>query len=154
MDISTIASVLTSIKTATDLVNFLRDSSTSLEKAEINLKLAEIINALADAKINIADIKQILIDKDEQIRKLKGQLEIKDKIVWDDPCYWLIDGEKKDGPFCQQCYDRDHQLVRLQEFGSAKGRWKCLTCRNVYLDAQARSEVVDTRIRTRTRRTY
>lgn len=130
MALASIQAALVSIKAAMEIAKLIKDSDISLEKAESKLKFADIISALADAKVQIAEVQQFLIDKDEELRALKGQLEIKEKLSWEKPCYWLIDGDKKEGPYCQKCYDKDHLLIRLQN--REKGYWECMECKNSY----------------------
>jgi hypothetical protein len=133
MDMTSISTVLSSIKTATDIAKLIKDSDVSLEKAESKLKLAELISALADAKIEITEIQQILLEKDTELREVKNQLVAKEKLQWDKPYYWLVDGSKKDGPFCQHCYDKHRELIRLQ--GDDEGYWECKACKNSYTDS-------------------
>ena len=71
-----IGSILSSIKTATDIAKFINDSNISLEQADHRLKLAELISTLANAKIEIADIQELILEKDEEIKSLKNQLKI------------------------------------------------------------------------------
>jgi hypothetical protein len=59
-DLNTISSILSSINVATDLARLIKDSDVSLEKAETKLKLAELISALADAKIETANVLHII----------------------------------------------------------------------------------------------
>ena len=128
---SEFTAILSSIKTATDIAKLIKDSGISLEKAEVKLKLADLISALADAKMDMAAIQQTLLDKDSEIGKLREQLTIRDKIKWEPPYYWVINEEdKNDGPYCQQCYDNDHKLIRLTKTGT--GFWDCKTCKNRY----------------------
>ena len=47
-----ISSVLSSIKAATDIAKLVRESGLTLEKAEVKLKLAELVEKLADAKLD------------------------------------------------------------------------------------------------------
>jgi len=131
-DLTTISSILGSIKTATDIARLLKESDISLEKAETKLKLAELVSALADAKIEISEIQELLTEKDKSIRDLQNELNIKAKLHWEKPYYWIIDGESKDGPYCQHCYDKERILVRLQ--GDVRGCWDCKVCKNVYTD--------------------
>jgi hypothetical protein len=131
-DMTQISAVLTSIKTATDIAGLVKDSDTTLEKAEIKLKLAELISTLADTKIQIAEIQQTLIDKDSELKAAKEQLDIKTKLHWGAPYYWIIDGDKKDGPYCQCCSDKDHLLIRLQ--GNGNGHWRCGICKSGFTD--------------------
>ena len=133
MDISSISAALSSIKTATDIAKLIKDSDVSLEKAETKLKLAELISALADAKIEIAEIQQTLVEKDAEIRAARDQLAVKGKLQWQSPYYWLIEGTQKDGPFCQHCYDKNKELIRLQ--GNGEGYWECKACKSSYTDS-------------------
>lgn len=132
MDLTSVSTILTSLKTATDIAKFIKDSDVSLEKAESKLKLAELISALADAKIEVTEIQQVLLEKDAELRALKTQLEVKAKLHWEKPYYWLIEGSQKDGPYCQHCYDKNHELIRLQGNG---GCWECKACKSRYTDS-------------------
>jgi hypothetical protein len=136
MDIGSISAALVSIKTATDIARLIKDSDVSLEKAESKLKLAELISALADVKIQIADVQQFLIEKDAELRAVREQLLVKENLHWESPYYWSTDAGKKDGPFCQRCYDKDHALIRLQRLET--GVWVCKVCNNNYTDKDYR----------------
>lgn len=134
MDLTSISTVLTSIKTATEIAKLIKDSDVTLEKAESKLKLAELISALADAKIQITDVQQTLLEKDAEVRALLEQIETKQKLRWEKPYYWLSAGETKEGPFCQHCYDKNHELIRLQ--GGDEGYWECKVCKNGFTDSR------------------
>jgi hypothetical protein len=136
VDMQSISVALASIKTATDIAKLFKDTDVSFEKAEAKLKLAELISALADAKIQIADIQQSLIDKDAELRTAQEQLVIKANLKWEPPYYWLLNGTKKDGPYCQCCYDKDKKLIRLQ--GDGDGFWSCNVCNSSYRDSSYR----------------
>jgi ribosomal protein L37AE/L43A len=130
-----LSAVLASIKTASDIAKLVKDSSTSLQEAEVKLKMAELVSALADAKIEMAEIKTILQNKDGEIDSLKSLLEIKSSVIWQEPYYFVVDEDtKKDGPFCQKCYDSDQKLIRLQI--KTKGLYRCLSCKNIYKDSE------------------
>ena len=130
--ITTIASVLTSIKTATDIAKVIQKGSAAFEQAEMKLKLAELMNALADAKIEIANVQDVLSEKERRIGELEETLNLRKKLTWESPYYWLCDGEVKDGPYCQQCSDSTGKLIRLQIYDP--GQWYCKTCQNTYYD--------------------
>ncbi len=129
-DMAAISQVLSSIKAATDIAKLLKETNTSLEKTETKLKLAELVGALADAKLEVAEVQNLLLDKDKKIKTLEEALHTKKNVVWESPWYWCMDEGKKDGPFCQQCYDKDGTLIRLQDYRN--GYWGCLNCKNSY----------------------
>ena len=141
MDIPTIAAVLTSIKSATDIAKLLKETNLSLEIAEVKLKLADLISTLADAKMEIAGVQDLLREKDTKIHKLeKALLAVKENLVYDAPFYWHVQGDMRDGPFCQQCYDADVKLIRLQSRERA-GSWECKTCGKLFEDKNYRELV-------------
>ena len=132
-DLASITAIVKSVKAATEIAKFLKDSDLTVEKAEIKLQLADLISSLADARIETAEIQTILIEKDEQISNLTNKLKIKGSLVYEKPYYWIIDGNSKDGPFCQNCQDGKDKLIRLQQLGNA-GYWNCLQCNNSVID--------------------
>ncbi len=128
--IGVISSILTSIKTATEIAKLLKDSELSLEKAEIKLKLSELVNALADAKLQIAEIQELLIEKDKKIKELQRTLKQHGKMVWRDPVYYMQTEAGEEGPFCPQCYDSEKKVIRLQTYD--EGLWHCETCNKTF----------------------
>jgi hypothetical protein len=92
MEILQITSAIVGIKNAIDIAKAIKDSGASLEKAEINFKIAELINALADAKIGIATIQEAMAEKDSEIKRLKTELETRGNMIWEPPYYFLKNG--------------------------------------------------------------
>jgi ribosomal protein L37AE/L43A len=68
----------------------------------------------------------------EKVLKLEESLKTHEKVSWESPSYWVVDGENKIGPFCQSCYDTNKLLIRLQ--GNGEGWWECKSCKNTYTD--------------------
>ncbi|MCP4494493.1 MAG: hypothetical protein GY820_45420 [Gammaproteobacteria bacterium] len=131
-DLATIATALSSIKTATEIAKYIKDGEKSLEQAEYKLKVAELVGALADAKIEIAGIQDVILEKDREIEKLEGKLVLKQVMVWERPYYWKEENQGRDGPFCQQCYDNEGKVIRLQ---GSDGVWTCRTCNVTVTDS-------------------
>ncbi len=131
MDIASISAALAGIKSATEIAKIIKDSGASLEQAEVKLQLADLISALADAKIEIANIREAVSEKEAQIKQLKQILDLKENIVWQKPYYFVVEGDKKDGPYCQKCYDSKQQLIHLQ---GEEGWWQCHECQSTVTD--------------------
>lgn len=129
-DISTVSSLLTSATSALEIAKLIKNSDLSLKDSEQKLKLAELIEALADVKVNSAEVKQTILEKDQEIQSLKQQLVLNNEVQYESPYYWRLDGDHKDGPFCQQCYDNEKKLIRLQ--GGNRDTWCCMTCSNTF----------------------
>ena len=128
MDLSLL---LTQTKTAVDIAKFIKNSSGTLDKSGQKLKLAELIEALADIKMETAEIKSLIIEKDEKILALENQLRLKNDLIYEAPYYLIDNGEnKKEGPFCQKCYDADKQLIRLQF--RVNDIWDCHNCKGMF----------------------
>lgn len=133
VDIAILGSALGSIKTATDIAKLIKDSGSSLEQAEVKLQIAELISSLADIKMELADVQTVLIDKEQKISELEIKLKTKQSVIWSKPYYFTEKDEEKDGPFCQQCYDNEQKLIRLQ--GGGTKSWNCLSCKGSYRDS-------------------
>jgi hypothetical protein len=69
----------------------------------------------------------------ERIKALEDELKLKQQLKFEKLKYWLIDGQTKDGPFCQRCWDVEKKLVRLQQY-QHNDVWRCFECKNVYSD--------------------
>ncbi|MFZ5875788.1 MAG: hypothetical protein ACOYXU_05195 [Nitrospirota bacterium] len=138
MDITVISTVLDNLKVATDIAKLIRESDISLAEAETKLKFADLISALADAKIHVTDIQTLLMEKEEEIKSLQDQLALKKTLIWEHPFYTAIEEGKK-VQYCQQCWDKDRQTIKLQ--GRGDGFWECKTCKNHYTDSSFRVEI-------------
>lgn len=149
MEIATITAALSGIKIASDIAKLIKNSGASLETAEIKLKLAELIEALADAKIEIANFREVISDNEAEIRRLQAQMDTKDQTVWEDPYYFVLNKNgEKDGPYCQKCYDSNKKLIRLQSPGK-NGYWQCNECKSGYKDSTYKNTIGAVSVRRR-----
>ena len=116
-DIATISAALTSLKAATDIAKFLRESDVSLEKADLKLKIADLVSALADTKIKLAEIQEGQIEKDKKIAELQEAFEIKDNLIRPQgyDAYYITDAEGNPVgvPYCLRCWENDHKKRQL-----------------------------------------
>lgn len=130
MDLAAIGSLLGSLKTATDIAKFIRESDVSIEKAETKLKLAELVSALADAKIEAADVQQSILERDELIRKLEAEAKLRAELIWKQPRYVLVNPSGEEESFCQNCYDSEKRLSRLHT--DERGGFECRVCKQFF----------------------
>jgi hypothetical protein len=130
MDLAAIGSLLGSLKTATEIAKFIRESDVSIEKAETKLKLAELVSALADAKIEAAEVQQAILERDELIRALEAAAKLRGDLVWRQPCYFLANAQGEEDPYCQNCYDSEGKLSRLHTDG--QGHFQCRVCKQSF----------------------
>lgn len=87
---------------------------------------------LDDARIALTELQQryvTLCDENnllkQQIKEFEDVLYLSRNLVFDGAVYWLITGEIKQGPFCQDCYNREGLLMRLNDGLSC---WHCTQC--------------------------
>jgi len=99
--------------------------------------IAELIKKYNNVELNrkIIDLRDEIFELRENNLKLKEENKISEKIVFEKPYYWLKDGLKKDGPYCQKCYDDNKKLIRLQEMRDFPGCWKCSVCKCDFTDS-------------------
>ena len=102
-----------------DIMDLIKKGST-IEAQEKIIELREGAIELQDENIELR----------QQIKQLEDKLKIKENLEYLKPSYWLVNGENKDGPYCQKCYDVDKTLVRLQ--GGNNDRWHCRSCGSSY----------------------
>lgn len=62
-----------------------------------------------------------------------SQATIESKMQYQEPFYWRINKQIKDGPFCPQCWDNDKKEIRLKDHKN--GAWTCPTCDNNFIDS-------------------
>lgn len=128
-----IASGLSSLKTAYDLAKGIKATKELIDNSEVNMKMIDLMEALIEAKAGLIEAKSQVIDKDKLIMELQAKLVTKEAIIYEEPFYWkeLGDG-KREGAFCQKCYDSDDKLVRLISGGYISGSHHCKVCDSFY----------------------
>lgn len=133
-DIAAIGTILSSLKTATDIAKFLRETDLSLERAELKLKLADLVSALADAKIEMASVQEVVAEKDKRIQELENAFQSKDTLVRSRDAYYRKgdDGQPIGEPYCVRCWDVDHKQYRLQHEPKDRFVKVCSVCGTRY----------------------
>ncbi len=133
-DMAVIASVLTSLKTATDLTKLLKEADSSFTVSEWKLKLAGITDALAEAKLSLSGIKELMLEKDEEIKLLKQAIEQKRNIIKIDDAYYEMDetGAPKGDPYCVNCWESKHVLRHLTTDSKNYRERQCPSCKSLY----------------------
>lgn len=114
-DLNVFTSALSCISTATEIAKIIKDGAAGLEKAEYKMKMAELLEALADTKVKMVEIKEALAAKDEKIKELEKAFEIKEEILkYRDAVYLKNSANKPTGePFCLCCWQQQRKLSHL-----------------------------------------
>ena len=140
-DMATISAFTGSVKAAIDIAKAIKDADVSLEKAELKIRMAELISALADTKIASAEIVEISRQKDAEIEKLRNLLKFKEKLIRGKEAYFEVDesGKPMGDLYSSHCWETNSKAIHLT-FGVAAdirmGQWikRCPSCRAEYMD--------------------
>tara|TARA_B100000029_G_scaffold498906_1_gene568483 strand:- start:1272 stop:1730 length:459 start_codon:yes stop_codon:yes gene_type:complete len=133
-DLATISAALGSLKTATEIVKLLRESDVSLERAELKLKLADLVGALADLKMELAGVQEALVSKDKIIEDLQIAFETKHDLIRRLDAYYEKSeaGEPIGAPYCSFCWENSHIQRHLVTNTVDRRKRSCTTCGNTY----------------------
>jgi len=133
-DMAAIGALLGSVKTATEIAKFIRESDVSIERAEMKLKVADLISALADVKMELVEFQEAFAAKDERIRELEEAFQTNASLVrrWDAYYTADMDGEPAGAPFCVRCWDIDHKQRRLVHDAKDYRTRICIDCGHRY----------------------
>ena len=138
MDMSAITGAYTSLKAMKEVGAYLLESKIDKEAEKKVSEAFEKIGAIQDTLFYIREELLRLQEENrelkEQNRTLEEKLVIKQGVVYKAPSYWVEKDDTTDGPFCQQCYDSDQKLVRLQ--GGHNDAWYCHGCKTQYYGPQ------------------
>jgi hypothetical protein len=105
-----------------------------LEKAEIKLKIAELIEALAEAKIQASEVKEVVQEKDQRIAELEKAFELKAKLIRKGDAYYESSerAEPIGSPYCSHCWEVKHSTIHLNHVITGPLDWICPACKNTY----------------------
>ncbi len=133
-DIATIAAALNSLKNATDIAKFLRESNLSLERAELKFKLAELVGALADAKLELIEVQETVSEKDKRIAEIEEAFQGKDELLRRYDAYYKIDeaGNPFGVAYCLRCWENDHKKRQLVHEAKDRFTRVCTACGHRY----------------------
>ena len=129
-----LSAALAGINVAIEAGKALVSSQGAIERAELKLKLADIVSALAEAKLDLAqgmDDRRFLQDR---IRSLEDALRIKETVVRVGDAYYgrAGTGEPKGAPYCSHCWEKNHQLIHLTSPARAEQHSSCPACKSQY----------------------
>lgn len=132
-DIATISTFLTSIKSATEIAKAIKAVDSSLEKAETKLKIAELLESLADAKIQAVEIQEVIHEKDRRINELEEAFAFKSKLIRQRDAYYETDesGKPVGSPYCSHCWEVKHKAIHLN-YGLHMRFRACPACNTAY----------------------
>jgi hypothetical protein len=102
-----------------DIVDLMKKGAT----VEAQEKIMELREGALELQEENFDLK-------EKVKKLEEAINFKESVKWEKPHYFIVNGEKKDGPYCQKCHDADEKMIRLQN--GTNDFWECKQCNSKY----------------------
>ena len=141
-DTNAINMALASLRTATEIARIMKDAGPSFEEAERRFKFADLINALADAKIGIAELKDSIESKEDEIRALKNALSVKKDLKHTGIFYFA---QNDPTPFCPRCLEKDGLAMHVspEVWNSQEGHYcrVCPDCKAEYKTREANYDI-------------
>lgn len=136
-DPATVSAIFTSLKSAIALARAAKSAADAYADSPLKFQLVELLDALVEAKsvageaeLEILDLKRQLVEANDEIRTLKASQKLQGEVVYECPVYWREEGAKREGPFCQRCWDSDSKLIRLHTKADYPGLFMCKECKN------------------------
>ncbi len=96
-----------------------------------------ILKELQEKYIETCDENAVL---KTQVQEYEDILYLAKNLEFDGFSYWLKTVGVKQGPFCQECFDKDGLLIRLHEQGE---NWRCLTCNSEFSRTKVAMQVAE-----------
>lgn len=130
-----IASSISAITGALQVVKELRAIDAQLDKADLKAKLADVMNSLADAKMALIDANEALGVQKSEAQRLKGAFEFKGNLVESRGFKYesFDDGGPKGEPFCPRCEQNKGRYYRLNRIkGGGFSSLECPDCKSTF----------------------
>jgi len=146
VDITVVGTALSSIKSALEIVKAIREAGETFQAAEWKLKLADLMETLADARIEVVNVQDVVLDREKRIKELEDALAKTGELVRHLDAYYIQSDEGKPTghPKCLRCWDVDHRLINLYRSGTAatssgasNAKNQCPSCNTAYTVARS-----------------
>lgn len=133
-DIASISGAISAVKAATDIAKVLRDLNATVQSADLKLKIAELTDALANAKLALIEVHEVVLEKDAEINRLSAALKVRGEVVRHGDSYFLVNqsGAPTGDPYCSHCFEVKHSLVHINQNPKSRVESVCPNCKNVF----------------------
>lgn len=117
---ATLGAAITALKEIGKVAERTRDK-------ELNRLVLELQQSLINANTQLLELSAENQSLSGRIAELERQGEIEKELSHDVAVYWRVHDGKKEGPYCQNCWDPHRKLIRLTPSG-ATGAYHCGVC--------------------------
>jgi len=111
------------LKTASDAIKASGKSEGLQALIDLQTVMLELIQQRHEQVLEIVQLR-------ETIKHLEQEKQRAEHITFDGASYWKTIGDRRDGPYCQVCYDKEGKLSRLRVFHGTGVNWRCNICQN------------------------
>ncbi|KZD02055.1 MULTISPECIES: hypothetical protein [unclassified Thalassospira] len=130
------SSALATINGSITLAKAIAQASSAMDKAELKLKIAELVDQLLDSKEALVDARTLIQEYQTEIAQLKDvSFKINNLIEWQGFLYQPNEqGNAKGDPYCPRCIEAEKKLIKLR-YKSDLADWNrvCPECKNQFL---------------------
>src|SRR5690554_4040565 len=132
---------LQALKTATGIVKSLREVDRSLETADYKMQLADLMEALSEAKTRLIDAQEVNNELRDRIKELETIRDLRAEIVLESNVYVPVNEEVPrygKWPWCSKCFETTGKLISLHHKvssafsvggrSSTSYKWECPNC--------------------------
>lgn len=130
-----IIAALSAIGNGITVARTIRSIDKDFDAATFKMKIAEIMESLAEAKMALTDAKEALRERDEQISQLKASFQQRQALVVGRGDYkYIVDdaGAPHGYPICPKCEQTEGKIIQLKQKGNAQSRACCPVCGSDY----------------------
>jgi hypothetical protein len=86
----------------------------------------DLYQKLSTFSENLSQLQQENVELKNKIINLEDKLKIKEDLLFRDNAYWKK--SDNDGPFCTRCWDKNNELIRMQNRNNVL--YACPDCKN------------------------
>jgi hypothetical protein len=111
------------LKTASDAIKVSGKSEGLQALIDLQTVMLELIQQRHEQVLEIVQLR-------ETIKQFEQEKQRAEHITFDGSSYWKTIGDRRDGPYCQVCYDKEGKMSRLRVFHGTGVNWRCNICQN------------------------
>lgn len=129
-----IISGIAAVTSALGIAKTLREVEKSYDEATYKIQISDLIGALTDAKLAMADAKEKMAEQDREITRLKDSFEKQRDLYVGPGDYKFFKNDKgvpSGFPICPRCEAKEGRLVQLKQ-DNVIIQAKCPVCSNIY----------------------
>jgi hypothetical protein len=130
-------SIATSISSAYEIAKLIISADRAFDKAELKLKLADLMVALAEARTQVADMQDQTYRLADELVATERKLAFAGNMRYEAPYYFNISDGQRDGPYCPSCWD-GRQKLAIRLYQASPGFWMCNACKTSLRDSTYR----------------